>query len=627
MLSRNILIASVAFVFLATAVSAAPVEDKDPEENDFEAEEGEEELSEEEEDDDDSKGQHMKGAGAQQATMVPKGPGVTVLPGTSPVGEPPNGHKVNGAVAVQTNLGSPSGSSATAAGTDGSNGRDSQALPSSSQGAVLSVAGHGSSGSKVPGSPSQVSLSHVSSGQVSSSHVSSLMTSEQTSGSAFVSSEVQSQTEEAATTDGSTHENGDNGESQTVHIGSQIEAPGSESLLEKPETETNGNGHKQLINGQETGHPGMNNFMEGTTQIDSTGGFDSFGSNLEITGIIDHSSHDFLIGLMGGMGDSFAPDPYTDTIGMPSDLTEAPSDVMPTCLINDAISADHMGLAFQVESTGAGLDPGLPAIISSAQPAPHSAAKGPVASASVTSDNGAQYNSPGDMREGADNSGADSPNINGNGRLRPVTDIHKGDPSGTGIHLYTSEHHGLITNTDAAETLDVKDPTISPVTKIPSEAAVTSNAAGVGMQTDVTAGLEGEPVTNGHRQIDITIMSDAIYSSRPPDTLGYESTGVTEAISNHTDSVIDTRAGFTDASQTHSSMVQTELIVTGDPVGVSSQTDATGTAVAEPQGTLRGLSQPGATEQTQPAVSAGEQYHTSGQGPEGAENVELEDTC
>lgn len=80
---RNLFIASVAFVFLATAVSAAPVEgmmffigipmsifmvpckkielfnlssmnlslspDKDPEENDFEAEEGEEELSEEEE--------------------------------------------------------------------------------------------------------------------------------------------------------------------------------------------------------------------------------------------------------------------------------------------------------------------------------------------------------------------------------------------------------------------------------------------------------------------------------------------------------------------------------------------------------------------------------------------------
>lgn len=54
----------------------------------------------------------------------------------------------------------------------------------------------------------------------------------------------------------------------------------------------------------------------------------------------------------GGMGDGFAPDPYTDTIGMPSDLTEAPSDVIPTWLVNDAISADHMGLAFQVESAG-----------------------------------------------------------------------------------------------------------------------------------------------------------------------------------------------------------------------------------------------------------------------------------
>lgn len=54
----------------------------------------------------------------------------------------------------------------------------------------------------------------------------------------------------------------------------------------------------------------------------------------------------------GGIGDSFAPDPYTDTIGMPSDHTEAPSDGMLTCLINDAISADHMGLAFQVETTG-----------------------------------------------------------------------------------------------------------------------------------------------------------------------------------------------------------------------------------------------------------------------------------
>ncbi|KAI4884249.1 hypothetical protein NFI96_014339 [Prochilodus magdalenae] len=240
----------------------------------------------------------------------------------------------------------------------------------------------------VLGSPSQISLSHGSSGQAPSSHVSSQIGSVQTSGSAFVSAEVQSQP--AGSEAAAPHMDGsENGESQTVHVGSQIEAPGSESIGEMPETENNGNGHKQLTNGLDNGHTGGldHGFMEGTTQTDMTGGFDSFGSSshLEITGrsptvlvsyfkcilgMIDQSSHDFLIGLMGGMGDSFTPDAYTDSIGMPSDRTAAPSDVMPTCLITDAVSADQMGLAFQVESTAAGLDPGQPASSSSAPDTP-----------------------------------------------------------------------------------------------------------------------------------------------------------------------------------------------------------------------------------------------------------------
>lgn len=52
------------------------------------------------------------------------------------------------------------------------------------------------------------------------------------------------------------------------------------------------------------------------------------------------------------MGDGFAPDAYTDTIGMPSERTTTPAEVTSTCLITDAISADHMGLAFQTESPG-----------------------------------------------------------------------------------------------------------------------------------------------------------------------------------------------------------------------------------------------------------------------------------
>ncbi|KAK7139497.1 hypothetical protein R3I93_016589 [Phoxinus phoxinus] len=115
------------------------------------------------------------------------------------------------------------------------------------------------------------------------------------------------------------------------------------------------------------------------------------------------------------------------------------------------------------------------------------------------------------------------------------------------------------------------------------------------------AGVAGDLVTEGQAQTDVT---------------GQGHLAVTDGMPNYTDSVHATGTGFTDASETHSSMVQTDLPVTGDPfTGVSSQTDAMGTG------------QPGATEQTQPAVSAGEQYHTSGQGPEGAENVELEDTC
>ncbi|KTF88845.1 hypothetical protein cypCar_00010102 [Cyprinus carpio] len=122
------------------------------------------------------------------------------------------------------------------------------------------------------------------------------------------------------------------------------------------------------------------------------------------------------------------------------------------------------------------------------------------------------------------------------------------------------------------------------------------------------AGAAGDPVTDGQTQTDMT---------------GQGHLAVTDSVPNYTDSVRATGTGFTDASETHSSMVQTDLPVTGDPfTGVSSQTDAMGTATAEPQGTLRSpTGQPGATEQTQPAVSAGEQYHTSGQGPEGGSEI------
>ncbi|XP_026145486.1 uncharacterized protein LOC113119947 isoform X3 [Carassius auratus] len=520
MLSRNLVIASVAVVFLASTVSTAPVEDKEPEENDFEAEEGEEELSEEEEDDDDSKGQHMKGAGSHQATAAPKGLGMT--PGSAIAGQSPNGQKLNGG--TQTGQVS-SGSTSTASnGANGSNGRDGLSRPSGSSSHDASYGGqdgsksdivppgvgaggagaNGGSGSKVPGTDGgvhSVSISAVSSGQGSSGHIAaghgSTMISSQTFGQAsagqmsdgvgVVSSEVQSQPAGsegfAPQTDGSQNENG-----ETAHDGSQIESP------ETPEIESNGNGHKQLLNGGETGFTGMDHFMAGTSQIQGTG-------------ITDQSSHDFLVGLMGGIGETFGPDTQTDGL-------------------------DHMGLAFQVDSAAAGLSPGHP---SSGGPVLEAPPDSPgldylsVDNGNDMADNGAQSKSPVDTTDssvifgtmshpghsfldysdgGADNNGADLPdtNGNGNGRHKPVVGMQKGDPPGIHLNIISFQTGGTGHQDAAVEihhtavgALDQSDHTLSPYADTTGFDGVT----GASMQTDM-AGAAGDPVTEGQTQTDMT---------------------------------------------------------------------------------------------------------------------------
>ncbi|CAM4639228.1 unnamed protein product [Leuciscus chuanchicus] len=566
MLSRNLVIASVAVVFLVSTISTAPVEDKEPEENDFEAEEGEEELSEEDDDDDDSKGQHMKGAGSQQATAAPKGLGMT--PGSGVSGESPNGQKLNGG--TQTGQVSSSSTSAASDGANGSNGRDGYSRPpgSSSHGAsydgqegskseiVPSGVGaggtgaNGGSGSKVPGTDGgvhSVSISVVPSGQGSSGHIAaghgSTMSSShtfdqpsagQTSGGVgVVSSEVQSQPE-GSEGFSPQYENG-----ETAHDGSQIESP------EIPEIESNGNGHKQLLNGGDTGFTGLDHFMPGTTQIQGTGGFDSFGTSphLEITGIIDQSSHDFLVGLMGGIGESFGPDTQTDGLGTLLDLLDTPPDVPPTCLVTDAVSTDHMGLAFQVDSAAAGLSPGHPSSGGPVLDAPPviislvnrlllcisdyvsaDSGNGDYTHSISTSDNGSQSKSPADTTDssvvfdtmshlghsfidysegGADNNGADSPdtNGNGNGRHKPI-DIQKGDPPAVHLNISGTGHHDAATEMHhhtAVGALDLVDHTLSPYADTTGLDGVTGGSA----QTDM-AGVASDPVTEGQAQTDVT---------------------------------------------------------------------------------------------------------------------------
>ncbi|XP_048059513.1 hornerin isoform X15 [Megalobrama amblycephala] len=467
MLSRNLVIASVAVVFLASTVSTAPVEDKEPEENDFEAEEGEEELSEEEEDDDDSKSQHMKGAGSQQATAAPKGLGMT--PGSGVAGESPNGQKLNGG--TQTGQVSSSSTSTASDGANGNNGRDGYSRPSGSSSHGASYDGqdgskseivpsgvgaggagaNGGSGSKVPGTDGgvhSVSISVVSSGQAPSGHIAadhgSTMSSShtfghpsagQTSGDvAVVSSEVQSQ---PAGSEGfaTQYENG-----EMAHEGSQIESP------EIPEIESNGNGHKQLLNGGETGftaaglspgHP-----SSGGPVLDAPP--DSLGP--------DYVSAD------NGNGD------YTHSISTSDNgaQSKSPADTTDSSLVFDTMS--HPGHSFIDYSEG-----------------------------------------------GADN-GADSPdtNGNGNGRHKPVVDIQKGDPpaihldiSGTGhqdaateMHHTAGDPHAVSSHPDAVGALDLVDHTLSPY-------ADTTGRDGVTGVTDM-AGVAGDPVTEGQVQTDMT---------------------------------------------------------------------------------------------------------------------------
>ncbi|XP_033981094.1 uncharacterized protein si:ch211-80h18.1 isoform X2 [Trematomus bernacchii] len=89
----------------------------------------------------------------------------------------------------------------------------------------------------------------------------------------------------------------------------------------------------------------------------------------------------------------------------------------------------------------------------------------------------------------------------------------------------------------------------------------------------------------------------------------------------HTDT-LHTVSGFFDS---HTDLV---TVATDSTATDSTATDSTATdSVSDPTGTPLDSSHPALTDHTHTAGPITEQYNPSGQGPEGAENVELEDTC
>ncbi|CAJ1084289.1 uncharacterized protein si:ch211-80h18.1 [Xyrichtys novacula] len=260
---------------------------------------------------------------------------------------------------------------------------------------------------------------------------------------------------------------------------------GGSAGFEGVESDTHINGQK-LLNGAGAGgggassHTGnLGSFGGGVTHLDYTGGFDSSG-------------HDFLLSLMGG-GDPFGPGVY---LNGPGDMTP------PTQLDSTAFGSSVTPIQSAHLDSGSSLD-------SHAVSSSSSSSSSPL----VHSDSDREQTG-----------GAESADVNGNGRLTLLSDTN-----GAGAAQPVTDLHGDRTASD-----------------------------------------------DGHSH-------------------------------HHTES--SPVISFTNSQQPGGNF-QADL--------VTMVTESTGTNTGHPGA---------ATENTQTAGPVTEQYHPSGQGPEGAENVELEDTC
>ncbi|XP_012778238.2 uncharacterized protein LOC101464743 isoform X2 [Maylandia zebra] len=458
MLPANLLIMSMA-VFLTTAVSTAPLEEKELEEVEVEAtEEGE--VSEEEEDDDDSKSQDKIGGafGGQRTTTA-----TVVAVGAA------------GGSGVSSDIQDLSASSGQTAG-----GRTHEGTAGSSAGSAAAE------------------ISDVSTALI--------------------------------------HSAGDKHSSALSHT----ETNGSAGAG----SETNSNGQK-LLNGGGGGGVG--------SQTDAVGFFQGDVSHLGLTGSIEPSSHDFLLGMMGG--DAFGPDGH---VNIPGNMT-APSHLEPSG-VTATPHADQNSLnslADLVHHSDTTVDqPGPDQTFLSSGPDQSlpSSVSGSSHSAGAVSSSSTHIEALRDQKDAADSADTD-----GNGRQT------------------------LLTDTNGAET----------------EKLVSFSD----LYTDLTGGAES--VT----RINVNLTASGL-------GFGHD---VTESPS------IMIQTASVDVTQTHNPV--SGIHPHTDLVTMTADFSGTDTVATDHTGRLLDSSPPAVTDHTQMAGSVTEQYNPSGQGPEGTENVELEDTC
>ncbi|XP_056877038.1 PE-PGRS family protein PE_PGRS30 isoform X2 [Takifugu flavidus] len=315
--------------------------------------------------------------------------------------------------------------------------------------------------------------------------------------------------------------------------GSSGSSPDVLSGVSAAQTHPAGNGVK-LLNGG--GGADSHAGLPVVTSLSPSGAPSSIGaglSHLDFTGNNHHSSHDFLLGLMGHM----TPSTYLDSSAIISGVSAAPS-------INDA--------------SGVGLDsPGHP----------NSAHKpGQVAPDSTHhSDISAHLSGP-DGSSGPEQSLASA--------------VSGSSPSADGVD--SVDTNGNSRQTLLTDTMAATDSVLDLQTQLPSDP--TGGAESVTrLHGDITASGLGRDVTESPVLLK-TVAGDS----------------------------------FTHAPQT-GVYYHTNL--------VTMASDSTRPDTVSPTGASLDYSHQAVTDHRQTAGPVTGQYNPSGQGPEGAENVELEDTC
>uniref|UniRef100_A0A4W5MYG4 Si:ch211-80h18.1 n=1 Tax=Hucho hucho TaxID=62062 RepID=A0A4W5MYG4_9TELE len=325
MWSRNLLIASVV-VFLATTISTAPVEEKEPEE--IEVEDGEEELSEEEE------GMRWEG-GLGKDEGVGRGGGGG---GGGGVDVPllPAGHKLNGDSAMQAGPDRESGGGGGGGGGGGrgGGGGDSHTSPYDPSSHDASLPGHAGSSldASIAGQMTYYKCLIINQSYVQCVNLIGSMGQAGGSSTLIIIHEAHPQP------------------AGIIHYINETEIESPE--YDTPESpELNEHNYHTLLGAVENGPAAIpvvtDLFVEDTTHMDPTGAMDPLGasSHLDNTGECPGEGAMFHAWLLsGGVGDPYASDIHIDI-------------------------SDHTGMTSQLDSIAVGLDPG-PALSSSSSPGP-----------------------------------------------------------------------------------------------------------------------------------------------------------------------------------------------------------------------------------------------------------------